>query len=73
MADIKVAYKTFALKLHPDVTGNNEVGALFCAVRVCVVYVGMEVPAKCHLDKSTTCAHHNPADTATRTRTSLYT
>ena len=25
MADIKAAYKTFALKLHPDVTGNNEV------------------------------------------------
>lgn len=25
MADIKAAYKNFALKLHPDVTGNNEV------------------------------------------------
>lgn len=23
--DIKAAYKNFALKLHPDVTGNNEV------------------------------------------------
>lgn len=30
MADIKAAYKTFALKLHPDVTGNNEVR--MCAV-----------------------------------------
>jgi hypothetical protein len=26
--DIKAAYKNFALKLHPDVTGNNEVRVL---------------------------------------------
>jgi len=27
MNDIRAAYKRFALQLHPDVTGNHEVGS----------------------------------------------
>lgn len=42
MADIKAAYKTFALKLHPDVTGNNEVRAyVYRRVHLFVECMGM--------------------------------
>ncbi len=46
LADIKAAYKNFALKLHPDVTGNNEVcvcARVFHAMCLCVWAVDTNV------------------------------